>query len=152
MEGVTVTADLTQELQIVADNIESKHWRRLLRGLGLKDKDLDQIHHDYVADGLVEMIYQGLRKWTQQDGEKATLQKLLAGLEKIHRRDLVIMLSADHFPDTNAGPTAPSHIFHDPVAEHTVPKQPVSGASQQSARSKKRRGLPGLLKTLVKLA
>eukprot|EP00058_Branchiostoma_floridae_P018651 XP_002604140.1 hypothetical protein BRAFLDRAFT_71567 [Branchiostoma floridae] len=140
MEGT----DLTQELQTVADYI-GKDWKRLLRRLGMKDNDLDLIHHDYMDAGLVEMVYQGLRKWTQQDGERATLQKLLAGLEMIRRRDLVNMLSAG----ADASPSVLSQIRHD-LPEHTVPKQPMSAGIPCSARFKKRKHLPGFLKTLVK--
>ncbi|KAI8520658.1 hypothetical protein Bbelb_004120 [Branchiostoma belcheri] len=143
-------ADLTQELQTVADNIGSTDWRRLLRRLGLKDNDLDQIHHDYMADGLAEKAYQGLRKWRQREGKKATLQELKAGLEKIRRRDLIDMLSAGRPPDTTAEPSVPSHIQHDDLTERTLPKQPVSdGIPSCSARFNKRKHPPRLLKTLV---
>ncbi|CAH1226791.1 RIPK1 [Branchiostoma lanceolatum] len=143
MEGEKT--QLTQELLTVAEKIGSKDWKRLLRRLGLTESDLDEIRHDYMADGLVEMVYQGLLKWKQQEGKEATLQKLLAGLEMIRRRDVIVKLPAD----TNIGASELGQIQHD-LTGHTVPKQPMSEGIPWSARSKKRKHLPGFLKTLVK--
>ncbi|XP_078698059.1 receptor-interacting serine/threonine-protein kinase 1-like [Branchiostoma floridae x Branchiostoma belcheri] len=147
MEGVT--ADLTTEQidQIVADQI-GKAWKRLLRHLGLKDNDLDVVEHDYMNVGLIEMAYQGLRKWRQQEGKEATTQKLVAALKKIGRRDVIDMLPAGRPPDTT-GPGVPSHVPDD-LTERTVPKQPMSKGIQGSTRSKKRKRLEGFLKTLWK--
>ncbi|XP_078617483.1 uncharacterized protein LOC144885435 [Branchiostoma floridae x Branchiostoma japonicum] len=147
MEEVTAH-DLTQELQTVAENIGSKHWKRLLRRLGLKENELDEIRHDYIADGLVEMVYQGLLKWKQRKGKEATLKNLLAGLEKTGRRDLIDILSTGHAADTNTGRTALSHCHYDPETEQTVPKQLMSEDIPCSARLKKHSRIPGVLKTL----
>ncbi|XP_035685639.1 FAS-associated death domain protein-like [Branchiostoma floridae] len=146
MEGVS--EDLTQELQTVADDI-GKDWKRLLRRLGLKDVDnvLDQVEHSY-KDDLVEMAYQGLRKWRQQEGKEATLQKLLVALEKICRRDLTDKLFADRAVDTSTERTALTHRPSDPDTEQTVPKQLMSEDTPCSARSEKQKCLPRLLKTL----
>ncbi|XP_019623373.1 PREDICTED: receptor-interacting serine/threonine-protein kinase 1-like [Branchiostoma belcheri] len=140
-----VTADLTKELQIVADHI-GNDWKRLLRYLSLKDNDLDVVDHDYKADGLIEKAYQGLRKWKQQEGNEATMQKLLAALKTIGRRDVIEKLPAGRPPDIAAGPSVPSHVPYD-LTERTVPKQPMS---EDIPHSKKRKRLPGFLKTLWK--
>eukprot|EP00914_Ancora_sagittata_P012801 GHVO01024682.1.p1 GENE.GHVO01024682.1~~GHVO01024682.1.p1 ORF type:complete len:112 (+),score=12.92 GHVO01024682.1:297-632(+) len=62
----------------------SKHvgvkWKELARSLGFGNGELDNIHHDYRADGLREVIFQMLYQWRLREGDAATLKVLANAL------------------------------------------------------------------------
>ena len=45
-------------------------WKQVARSLDINDADIDTIQHDFYKDGLKEMIYQMIKLWKNQVGNK----------------------------------------------------------------------------------
>ncbi|XP_066290314.1 receptor-interacting serine/threonine-protein kinase 2-like [Branchiostoma lanceolatum] len=62
-------------LQAVSADI-GREWKKLARELDLTEPQIDQVQYDYHHEGLLEITYQMLIKWKQQNGKQATVGKL----------------------------------------------------------------------------
>jgi hypothetical protein len=69
-----------------------REYRRLLRNLGLPDGLIEQLIADYSSQGIHEVTYQGLLKWSQREGQGATVQILAEALHAMERDDIVLLL------------------------------------------------------------
>ncbi|XP_078618648.1 tumor necrosis factor receptor type 1-associated DEATH domain protein-like [Branchiostoma floridae x Branchiostoma japonicum] len=77
-----------EELDYVAKNISPRQSRRLLRKLGLKDPTIDQVFDDFVTEGSLEKIHQGLRKCKEIKGNAFTFDLLVKALRDIGMTEL----------------------------------------------------------------
>ncbi|XP_035679122.1 receptor-interacting serine/threonine-protein kinase 2-like [Branchiostoma floridae] len=53
-----------------------REWKKLARELDLTEPQIDQVQYDYHHEGLLEITYQMMIKWKQQNGKQATVGKL----------------------------------------------------------------------------
>ena len=69
-------------LELQRANGVAKEWRNIARHLDLDDTEIDNLeaHHKTNID---EAFYQMMRKWEQNKGKEATLEKLANALEKV---------------------------------------------------------------------
>jgi len=81
-------------LQTVADNLH-RDWQRVGRRLGLTDPQLSILYSDFQAHGGVEVAYQMLRTWKDQNGDQATILRLATVLAESRRGDIAKLLSVD---------------------------------------------------------
>lgn len=66
----------------------NKDWKALGRYLGLTNEEIVIIEYDHHSHGLVEIVYQMLCKWKQQQGHMATRAQLVQGLKEIQKEHL----------------------------------------------------------------
>ena len=52
------------------------------RGLKLEDAEIDQIYQDFNRDGIKEVVYQCLKRWTEKFGATATVGQLVTSAYK----------------------------------------------------------------------
>ena len=59
----------------------------LVRNLDVEDELIDQIYHDFHADGLRQIIYEGIKIWMQQQGSRATIGALARVCKKTEHQE-----------------------------------------------------------------
>ncbi|XP_052405314.1 receptor-interacting serine/threonine-protein kinase 1 [Carassius gibelio] len=68
-------------LEVVRQSV-GRNWKQVARKLGLTDKDVDTIEHDYERYGLAEKVHQMLERWKMNEGLLGiTVGKLCRALE-----------------------------------------------------------------------
>lgn len=60
-----------------------------VRHLGLEDSLIEQLYQDYYAEGVRQIIYQGVNEWTRKEGRQATIGALARTLQKVDYADAI---------------------------------------------------------------
>ncbi|XP_023671406.2 receptor-interacting serine/threonine-protein kinase 1 [Paramormyrops kingsleyae] len=78
-----------EHLEMLRQNI-GINWRQCVRRLGLTDVEVETIEHDYVREGLNEMVYQALGRWKMKEGYVGcTMGKLCRALQGVVKAELL---------------------------------------------------------------
>ena len=72
--------------KIVSEKVEY-HWKNLARELGLEDGKIDAISEEQQGK-CGECCYQVLQKWCEENGEMATIRRVMVALTKIGLVDI----------------------------------------------------------------
>ena len=72
--------------KIVSEKVEY-HWKNLARELGLTDGIIDAIFVE-EKDNCEECCYQVLQKWYEENGEMATIRRVMVTLTRIGLADI----------------------------------------------------------------
>ena len=72
--------------KIVSEKVEY-HWKNLARELGLEDGGVDAISVE-EKDKCEECCYQVLKKWCEENGEMATIRRVMVALTRVGLADI----------------------------------------------------------------
>ncbi|PIK43324.1 hypothetical protein BSL78_19817 [Apostichopus japonicus] len=108
-------------IQFMVDQLDVGVWPSYMRALGMVERDLETIRHDYV--GVKEQQYQAFLKWIDRVGKKATPEKLIKVALKRKLR-LIAERFCKEFPDY--------HYILESESEKKQLKKTASNPSLQS--------------------
>jgi hypothetical protein len=69
-----------------------RHFTITVRYLGLNEPLIEQLHMDYHAEGVRQIIYQGVIEWTRKEGREATIGALAKILQKVDVTEAIYQL------------------------------------------------------------
>lgn len=61
-------------IQRISENL-STNWKHVARRLDLTDPEIQCLHLELEREGLAEIVHEMLRKWSVQNGSKATYKR-----------------------------------------------------------------------------
>lgn len=72
------------------------NWRRFLRNIDLHDGEIEQLYLDFHAEGVREVLVQGLLLWKQKSPREATLGAFAKTLTKLNQFDAIEQLKINY--------------------------------------------------------
>lgn len=72
------------------------NWRRFLRNIDLYEGEIEQLYLDYHAEGVREVLVQGLLLWKQKSPREATLGAFAKTLTKLNQFDAIEQLKINY--------------------------------------------------------
>lgn len=76
---------LIREFEFVAENVNLRKWRPLVRALGVTDADIDHLHEQYPRN-VREQVLRALLLWASRSGGQASPAVLMNALRNCELR------------------------------------------------------------------